>query len=48
MPKTTPERNKQIVLGAFDTPFNKRDYAAAEHFWSPKCIEQRYRGYGLR
>ena len=29
MPKTTPEQNKQIVLEAFDTPFNKRNYAAA-------------------
>jgi hypothetical protein len=29
MPKTTPEQNKAIVLEAFDTLFNKRDYAAA-------------------
>jgi hypothetical protein len=27
MPKTTPEQNKAIVLEAFDTLFNKRDYA---------------------
>ena len=33
MPKTTPEQNKAIVLEAFDTLFNKRDYAAAERFW---------------
>ena len=39
MPKTTPEQNKTIVLKAFDTLFNKRDYAAAEHFWSPKYIQ---------
>jgi predicted SnoaL-like aldol condensation-catalyzing enzyme len=39
MPKTTPERDKQIVLEAFDTPFNKRDYAAAEHFRSPQYIQ---------
>ena len=26
MPKTTPEQNKAIVLEAFDTLFNKRDY----------------------
>ena len=38
MPKTTPERNKTIVLEAFDTLFNKRDYAAAERFWSAKYI----------
>jgi predicted SnoaL-like aldol condensation-catalyzing enzyme len=29
------EINKQIVLEAFDTLFNKRDYTAAERFWSP-------------
>ena len=39
MPKTTPEQNKAIVLKAFDTLFNKRDYAAAERFWSPKYIQ---------
>jgi predicted SnoaL-like aldol condensation-catalyzing enzyme len=39
MPKTTPEQNKTIVLKAFDTLFNKRDYAAAERFWSPKYIQ---------
>jgi len=27
--------NKAIVLVAFDTLFNKRDYTAAERFWSP-------------
>jgi hypothetical protein len=35
MLKTTPEQNKALVLEAFDTLFNKRDYAAAERFWSP-------------
>src|ERR1700687_193703 len=39
MPKPTPEQNKAIVLEAFDTLFNKRDYAAAEPFWSPKYIQ---------
>jgi predicted SnoaL-like aldol condensation-catalyzing enzyme len=39
MPKTTPEQNKALVLEAFDTLFNKRDYAAAERFWSPKYIQ---------
>jgi predicted SnoaL-like aldol condensation-catalyzing enzyme len=39
MPKTTPEQNKAIVLKAFDTLFNKRDYAAAERFWSPTYIQ---------
>jgi len=32
MAKTTPEQNKALVLKAFDTLFNKRDYAAAERF----------------
>ena len=39
MPKTTPERNKALVLEAFDTLFNRRDYAAAERFWSPDYIQ---------
>ena len=39
MAKTTPEQHKAIVLEAFDTLFNKRDYAAAERFWSPKYIQ---------
>ena len=34
MSKTTPKQNKSLVLDAFDTLFNKRDYAAAERFWS--------------
>ncbi len=33
------EKNKAIVLEAFDTLFNKRDYAAAEKFWSPGYIQ---------
>jgi predicted SnoaL-like aldol condensation-catalyzing enzyme len=37
--KTTTERNKELVLKAFDTLFNKRDYAAAEKFWSPVYIQ---------
>jgi predicted SnoaL-like aldol condensation-catalyzing enzyme len=32
------ERSVQIVLKAFDTLFNKRDYATAERFWSPSYI----------
>src|SRR3984957_6625927 len=39
MPKTTPEQNKALVLEAFDTLFNKRDYTAAERFWSPNYIQ---------
>jgi predicted SnoaL-like aldol condensation-catalyzing enzyme len=33
------ERNKRLVLEAFDMLFNKRDYAAAEKFWSPHYIQ---------
>ena len=29
----------QTVLTAFDTLFNKRDYAQAERFWSPNYIQ---------
>jgi predicted SnoaL-like aldol condensation-catalyzing enzyme len=39
MPKSTSEQNKTMVLKAFDTLFNKRDYAAAERFWSPNYIQ---------
>jgi predicted SnoaL-like aldol condensation-catalyzing enzyme len=35
----TPEQLKALVLDAFDTLFNKRDYVAAEHFWSPTYIQ---------
>jgi hypothetical protein len=30
--QTIEEKNKAFVLEAFDTLFNKRDYAAAERF----------------
>ena len=33
------EKNKAIVLEAFDTLFNKRDYTAAERFWSANYIQ---------
>lgn len=39
MSKTMPEQNKALVLEAFDTLFNKRDYAAAEPFWSDRYIQ---------
>src|ERR1700756_2305279 len=37
--KTDEEKNKALVLDAFDTLFNKRDYAAAEKFWSSSYIQ---------
>jgi predicted SnoaL-like aldol condensation-catalyzing enzyme len=39
MSRTTQERNKALVLEAFNTLFNKRDYAAAEKFWSPDYLQ---------
>jgi predicted SnoaL-like aldol condensation-catalyzing enzyme len=37
--QTIQKKNKALVLEAFDTLFNKRDYAAAERFWSPGYIQ---------
>ena len=39
MSQTIQEKNKALVLEAFDTIFNKRDYEAAERFWSPNYIQ---------
>ncbi len=39
MSKTTPEQNKALVLKAFDTLFNQRDYEAASKYWSDKYIQ---------
>jgi hypothetical protein len=39
MIRTTPEQNKTLVIEAFDTLFNKRDYDAASRFWSDKYIQ---------
>jgi predicted SnoaL-like aldol condensation-catalyzing enzyme len=39
MSKTTPAQNKALVLEAFDTLFNKRDYTSAERFWSDRYIQ---------
>jgi hypothetical protein len=39
MNQTIQEKNKALVLDAFDTLFNKRDYAAAEKYWSPDYIQ---------
>src|SRR5437879_3726472 len=39
MTKATPEQNKALVLEAFDTLFNKRDYEAAARFWSDTYIQ---------
>ncbi len=39
MNQTIEEKNKALVLTAFDTLFNKRDYASAERYWSPDYIQ---------
>ena len=39
MNPTKQEKNKALVLEAFDTLFNKRDYKAAERYWSPNYIQ---------
>jgi predicted SnoaL-like aldol condensation-catalyzing enzyme len=39
MSQTIESKNKALVLEAFDTLFNKRDYIAAERYWSPGYIQ---------
>jgi predicted SnoaL-like aldol condensation-catalyzing enzyme len=39
MSNTIEETNKALVLDAFDALFNRRDYEAAERFWSPGYIQ---------
>jgi predicted SnoaL-like aldol condensation-catalyzing enzyme len=39
MKQTIEDKNKALVLEAFDTLFNKRDYVAAERYWSPDYIQ---------
>ena len=39
MAESKETRNKALVLKAFYTLFNKRDYAAAERLWPPNYIQ---------
>jgi predicted SnoaL-like aldol condensation-catalyzing enzyme len=39
MSQTQQQKNKALVLEAFDTLFNRRDYAAAEKFWFSHYIQ---------
>jgi predicted SnoaL-like aldol condensation-catalyzing enzyme len=39
MSKAEGEKNKVLVLKAFNTLFNERDYSAAEQYWSPNYIQ---------
>ena len=41
MAESKEARTKALVLKAFDTLFNKRDYAPAERFWSPRLVQHR-------
>ncbi|MGH6991041.1 MAG: nuclear transport factor 2 family protein [Stellaceae bacterium] len=39
MTATIEDANKTLVLEAFETLFNKRDYEVAERYWSPGHIQ---------
>ena len=39
MNQTIESENKALLLEAFDTLFNKRNYDAAERYWSPHYIQ---------
>jgi predicted SnoaL-like aldol condensation-catalyzing enzyme len=39
MPQSEQERNKAVVLEAFDALFNRRDYETAEPYWDPGYIQ---------
>jgi predicted SnoaL-like aldol condensation-catalyzing enzyme len=39
MDRSKQESNKDLVLKAFDTLFNQRDYSTAETFWSPHYVQ---------
>ena len=39
MSQSQTEQTKALVLEAFDTLFNQRDYAGAERYWSPDYIQ---------
>jgi predicted SnoaL-like aldol condensation-catalyzing enzyme len=39
MSQSKEEKNKALVLEAFETLFNRRDYVTAEQYWSPNYIQ---------
>ena len=39
MKRISSAENETLVLEAFDTLFNKRDYVAAERYWSASYIQ---------
>jgi hypothetical protein len=38
MSESTAQRNRTSVLEAFETLFYRKDFVAAERFWSPNYI----------
>jgi predicted SnoaL-like aldol condensation-catalyzing enzyme len=40
MRRTKQQKNEALVIEVFDTLFNKRNSAVAEHYWSPNCIQR--------
>lgn len=39
MSQTNESTNKALVLKAFDALFNRKNYAEAERYWSPRYIQ---------
>ena len=39
MTQSIEEKNKALVLEAFETLFNKKDFSGAGNFWSPNYIQ---------
>jgi len=39
MSQSKEAKNKALVLAAFETLFNRRDYVTAEQYWSPNYIQ---------
>ena len=39
MQRVSPSQNKEIVIEAFETLFNRRDTEQAKRFWSPDYIQ---------
>ena len=39
MSQSKEAKNKALVLEAFETLFNRRDYVTAEQYWSPDYIQ---------
>ena len=39
MSQTLQEKNKALLLEGFDVLFNRRDFVAAEKYWSPNDLQ---------